>query len=594
VSTETPKVDYRLLKRLLGFIRPYGRYVVLAVVLTLTASILGPFRPYLTHLAIDEHIVKGDLPGLWMFVGLIAFFLLMQGALQYALSLLLTWVGQRVLLDIRNALYTHVQKLALRFYDTTPVGRIVTRVTNDVEVLNELFSSGVVLMISDIMTIIWIVTFMFITSPELTGLTIIILPFLIVTSIIFRSKVRRVYQQIRNAVARMNSFVNEFVTGISVVQLFRQEERMKDQFGEINQHHRELQDRSVLYYATFYPVVEFLSTLALGIILWYAAQAVGMGGLQIGVLIAFTQWMEMFFRPVRDLTEKYNVLQSSVVASERIFDLLDKDITVKDAPHALPFKQLSDGIEFRDVHFSYDGTTPVLRGVSFTVKRGETVALVGATGAGKSSIINLLSRFYEYQQGDIIVDGRSIREWQQDTLRSRIAVVLQDVFLFTRSVEENITLGREWISPEHARSAATALGADPFIRRLPLGYDTNVRERGAVLSVGQKQLLSFSRALATDPDILILDEATSSIDTETEQLIERSIERLLEGRTSIVIAHRLSTIQRADRIVVMHHGQVAEIGTHTELLAANGLYAKLHKLQFRDQTSVLRVDVEQP
>ncbi len=574
------KVDYRLLRRLLGFLRPYRLQILAAVVLTLVSSALGPLRPYLTRLAVDDHIVKGDFDGLLVFVLIILSLLVLQGALQYGLSLLMTWVGQKVLLDIRNALFRHVSALALRFYDTTPVGRIVTRVTSDVEVLNELFSSGVVLMISDIMVIVWILTFMWSTSPELTLMTIIILPFLLVASFIFRAKVRRVYDLIRRQVARMNSFMNEFVTGIGIVQLFRQEERMERQFADLNKEHRVLQDRSIFYYATFFPVVEFLSAVALSIIVWYAAGHILSGVMTIGMLIAFTQFTEMFFRPVRDLTEKYNTLQSSVVASERIFNLFDTDLRVPESSDAVPFSGLREGIEFRNVSFSYDGTTPVLRNVSFTVKKGETVALVGATGAGKSSIINILCRFYDYQGGDIIVDGRSIRDVRQDDVRRHIAVVLQDVFLFSRSVEENIALGRDHITRTKVEEAARALGADAFIQKLPHGYDTNVRERGAVLSTGQKQLISFCRALATDPDILILDEATSNIDTESEQLIERSIRTLLSGRTSIVIAHRLSTIQRADRIVVLHHGEVAEVGTHAELLAKGGLYAKLHTLQF--------------
>ena len=579
-ETDASKVDYRLLRRLLSFLAPYRFYIVGAVTLTLVSSALGPLRPYLTRIAVDEHIVKGDLPGLGVFIAIILGLVILQGATQYALSLLMTWIGQSVLLDIRNTLYRHVERMALRFYDTTPVGRIVTRVTSDVEVLNELFSSGVVLMISDIMVIAWILTFMWNTSATLTMLTIVILPFLLVASFVFRRKVRVVYNLIRRQVARMNSFMNEYVTGMSVVQLFRQEDRMSKQFAEINAEHRDLQDRSIFYYATFFPVVEFLSAVALAIIVWYAAGHIGTGEMTIGMLIAFAQFTEMFFRPVRDLTEKYNTLQSSVVASERIFNLLDTKLTVDDAPNAKPLGQLERGIEFRHVNFSYDGTTQVLRNVSFSVEKGQTVAIVGATGAGKSSIINLLCRFYEYQGGDIIIDGRSIRQIDQESLRRRIAVVLQDVFLFSRSVEENVTLGRSDITREHVISVAKALGAHDFISRLPNGYDTNVRERGAVLSVGQKQLISFCRALATDPDILILDEATSSIDTETEHLIESSISTMLKGRTSIVIAHRLSTIQRADRIVVLHHGEVAESGTHRELLLSGGLYAKLHALQF--------------
>lgn len=573
-------VNYGLMRRLLAFLRPYLPHIGVAVLLTLSASALGPLRPYLTRIAIDDHIVKGDMPGLAQFVAIILGVLVLQGALQYLLSLLLTWIGQHVLLDIRTALYRHVQKLALRYYDTTPVGRIVTRVTNDVETLNELFSQGIVSMIADVMTIVWILIFMLNTSVVLTGLTIIILPLLLVASFVFRAKVRTVYGKIRTQIARMNTFMNEFVSGMAIVQLFRQEDRMLADFGAINREHRELQDRSIMYYATFYPVVELLSMTAISIVLFYAARHMATGEITIGVIIMFFQYTEMFFRPVRDLSERYNTLQSSVVASERIFDLLDTNVTVADAPDAQEFTGLTTGIAFRDVHFSYDGTVPVLNGISFDVKKGETVALVGATGAGKSSIISILTRFYEFQQGDILIDGRSIRSWQQASLRKRIAIVLQDVFLFSRSVEENVGLGRPTIDADAVQRAARALGAYDFINRLPEGFDTNVRERGAVLSVGQKQLISFCRALATDPDILILDEATSSVDTETEQIIERSIRTLLSGRTSIVVAHRLSTIQRADRIIVLHHGQIVEQGRHAELLQADGYYAKLHRLQF--------------
>lgn len=581
----TKKVNYKLLQRLQGFLKPYYGYIVAALVITIATSALGPLRPYLTRYAIDNFIGKGDVPGLLQYAGLIVGVLLLQGLMQYALSLLMTWVGQRVLLNIRNTLYAHVQKLALRFYDTTPVGRIVTRVTSDVEQLNELFSSGVILMLSDIMVIIWIVIFMWQTSPQLTLLSITVLPFLLIASFIFRAKVRTVYDLIRTQVSKMNSFINEFITGIGIVQLFRQEDIMSDKFAEINKEHRQFQDRSIFYYATFYPVVELLSAVALTIIIWYAAGHIATAEMTVGMLVAFAQFTEMFFRPIRDLTEKYNTLQSSAVASERIFQLLDNNQTVEDSGDAVPFKGLEHAIEFKNLHFSYDGKTPILKGISFSVNKGETVALVGATGAGKSSIINILSRFYEFQQGEILVDGKSIRSLNQVTLRERMAVVLQDVFLFSRSVEENITLERDNISKEDVIQAAKSLGAHEFISKLPQGYNTNVRERGAVLSVGQKQLISFCRALVTDPDILILDEATSSIDTETEQLIERSISTMLQGRTSIVIAHRLSTIQRADRIIVMHHGEIAEQGTHQELLAHNGVYAKLHELQFAHSTN---------
>jgi ATP-binding cassette subfamily B multidrug efflux pump len=580
------KVDYRHMRRLLGFLRPYRKHIVGAVALTLTATILGPLRPKLTQMAIDDHIVPGDTSGLWVFVAIILGVLVLQGIMQYFLGLVLTWIGQHVLLDIRTALYNHVQGLAIRYYDTTPIGRIVTRVTSDVESLNELFSQGIVSMIADIMTLVWILFFMLSTSVKLTGVTVIILPFLLLASFVFRSKVRRVYAKIRQQVARMTTFMNEFVTGITVVQLFRQEDRMKGEFASINAEHRRLQDKSVFYYATFYPVVELLSMTAICTVLYYAAGHIATGEITIGIIIMFFQYTEQFFRPVRDLSERYNTLQSSVIASERIFNLLDTHQRVEDRQGALEFQGLRKGIEFRNVDFSYDGKIPILQDVSFNVNKGETVAIVGATGAGKSSIINLLTRFYEFQGGDILIDDTSIRNWQQDTVRERIALVMQDVFLFSRSVHENVAMARANIDREGVIEAAKAIGAYQFIANLPHGFDTNVRERGAVLSVGQKQLLSFCRAFATNPDILILDEATSNIDTESELIIEASISKLLANRTSIVIAHRLSTIQRAHRIIVLHKGVVVEQGSHTDLLRLGGRYAKLHQLQFSAEVNL--------
>ncbi|KAB2895310.1 MAG: ABC transporter ATP-binding protein [Chlorobi bacterium] len=569
-------------RRLFRFLRPYTFVLAGAVLLTLTSSALGPLRPYLTQIAIDEHIATGDIHGLFVLVLLIFGFLLLQGALQYVLTLVMSWIGQKVLYDIRTALYAHVERLSLHFYDTNAVGRIITRVTSDVEVLNELFSQGVVMMISDIMIILWILFFMFQTSVELTLLTFLVLPFLLTAAFIFRFKVRKVYDNIRQQVARMNAFINEFITGISIVQLFRQEQRMTNMFAGINRLHKEYQDRSIMYYATFFPVVELLSAISLCIVLWYASGTILGGAMTVGILIAFTQFTEMFFRPVRDLTEKYNTLQSSIVASERIFTLFDTVDTVPDTPGAVEFTGLVTGIEFANVSFSYDGVTPILQNVRFTVQKGETVALVGATGAGKSTVISLMSRFYDYQRGEIFVNGQSIRKYSQESLRKRMAIVLQDVFLFSRTVLENITLDRPGISTEQVIATAKALGAHDFISALPNGYNTHVRERGAVLSVGQKQLISFCRALVANPEILILDEATANIDTNSEHIIEQSTSTLLTGRTSIVIAHRLSTIQRADRIVVLHHGEVAEVGTHNALLQANGLYAKLYKLQFEN------------
>ncbi len=547
------------------------------------ASAMGPLRPYLMRLAIDDKIAHKDWHGLLFIIGCIIGLMLLQGVFNYALSILMQWIGQSAILDLRIKLYERLQVLSLRFYDTTPIGRLVTRVTSDVEVLNEVLSSGIVMIITDVFVILWIVFFMFATNWQLALLTIGIVPLLLIATNIFRKAVRKQYREIRKQIARLNTFLNEYLSGINIIQLFSQEQQQFQQFHDINTAHTKAHIRSVFYYASFFPVVEMLSTIAVCLALWYASENILQGTMSIGVLIAFSQYMEQFFRPVRDLSEKYNTLQSAMVSSERIFVLLDEDSFVRDNPNAQPIETFDHAIEFRNVEFAYDGVNPVLKGVSFTVEKGQTVAIVGATGAGKSSLMNLLSRFYEFQGGDILVDGKSIRDIQQYSLRKHIAIVLQDVFLFSRSIKDNISLGDETITDEQIRLAAHAVGAGEFIERLPDAYNTQVMERGASLSVGQKQLISFARALVRNPDILILDEATANVDTATEQLIEQAVAKLLHGRTSIVIAHRLSTIQHADKIIVLHHGALREMGTHQELLEKNGLYAKLYRLQYKEQ-----------
>lgn len=576
-------LDVSLLRRLTKFLTPYRRYVSVAVVFTIVTSVLVPMRPYLTKIAVDDYIAHKDWDGLLTMLVIILSVLVAQGVINYSTQLLMQWVGQQAVYDLRMQLFERLQKLSLRFYDTNPIGRLVTRVTSDVEVLNEVFSSGLVIIISDILVILGIVVYMLTISWQLTLVTIAILPLLLWATSIFRKKVRANYRDIRRQVARLNAFLNEHISGIGIVQLFQQEKSQYDQFESINRSHADAQIRTVFYFAVFFPVVEMLAGLATAIMLWYAAGDVLSGAMQVGTLIAFIQYFEMFFRPVRELSEKYDTLQNAMASSERIFVLLDETAFVEDSANAEPIKGFESSIEFRNVDFGYSPAIPVLKNVSFTVNKGETVAIVGATGAGKSSIINLLTRFYEFQSGSILIDGKDIRTIQQQSLRSRIALVLQDVFLFSGSIGHNIALGNEAISPERIEQAAHAVGAGPFIERLPMRYDTPVMERGSTLSVGQKQLISFARALATDPDILILDEATSSVDTATEKLIEQAIQRLLVGRTSIVIAHRLSTVQRADKIIVLHHGEVREQGSHQELLALNGLYARLYRLQYREQ-----------
>ena len=579
------QLDVSLLRRLLTYLKPYTRWIGVGFFLAIISSSLPPLRPYLTKIAIDNYVVTSDADGLIQITILIIGVMIFASVVQYSLTYLMQWIGQKVLLDIRLAVFKHIQRFSLRYYDTTPVGRLITRVTNDVEALNELFSSGVVLIIADALLILAIVCFMLLTSWKLTIATIAVLPLLFIATTIFRRKVRVVYAKIRSQIARMNSFLNEYITGATTIQLFSREKTQFDTFNEINDAHTKLQLKSVTYYARFFPVVEMIGSLALSSIIWYAARTIFSGEMTVGVLIAFMQYSEMFFRPIRDLTEKYNTLQSAMAAAERIFGLLDTENAILDSPNSTKLSSFNHSIEFNNVSFSYDGKTPVLKNLSFTINKGETIAIVGATGSGKSSIINILCRFYDFQEGDILIDGKSIRTINQESLRARIALVLQDVFLFSRSVGENISLGRDSISEKNIRESAEAIGASEFIEQLPQGYNTLMIERAANLSVGQKQLISFSRALASNPDILILDEATSSIDTETEQIIEHSIDLMLKGRTSIVIAHRLSTIQRADKIVVLHQGEIKEIGSHQELLSYNGLYAKLHRLQYKEQLS---------
>lgn len=578
-DTASKKIDLSLMRRLVSALRPYRRWVIFSTVLTIVASALGPYRASLTKDAINATQGLSSIDSLTGILMLIAVVLVSQGVLQYALALVMQWIGQSTVFDIRKQIYELFQRLNLRYYDTNPVGRLVTRVTSDVEVLNEVFSSGIVTIVADIFVIIWIVVFMFATNWKLASATIVVLPFLLWATAIFRRNVRSKYKDIRIQVAKMNTFLNEFISGIGVVQLFNRQPEQRAIFADINEKHTEAQVKTVSYYAVFFPVVEFLSNLAIAIMIVVAMGDVLQGALSPGEVVAFILYFEMFFRPIRELSEKYNTLQNAMVSSERIFSLLDHEQFVPDAADAVDFVGLRQGIEIRDLHFAYDGSNMVLHGVSLSIPKGKTVAIVGHTGAGKSSIINVLTRFYEYQAGEVLVDGVSLRLIRQKSFRRKLAIVLQDVFLFSRSIADNISLGTSGISREAIENAGRAVGIHDFVMQLPRGYDTVLSERGSTLSTGQKQLLSFARALAHDPELLILDEATANVDTATELLIEEATATLLKGRTSIVIAHRLSTIRNADTIVVMHHGRVHETGTHDELLRKGGLYAKLYTLQ---------------
>ena len=575
--------DSKLMKRLLTYVKPYKKYVFLAILLNVLVAALGPLRPYLTKIAVDEHITNKDLYGLLQISLMLLGVLLFQSFVQYFLTYFTELMGQKIIYDLRIQIFTHVQRLALKFFDKTPVGRIVTRVTNDVDALNEMFSSGIVEIFSDLFVIVWIIIFMFSMSVSLSIVTLAVIPILIFATFLFRKKVRETYRDVRKYLARLNSYMQEHITGMNVVQIFAREKYELQKFKKINADHRDANVKSVFYYAVFYPFIELLNAIAIGLIIWYGGGKVLQNHLSIGVLFAFIQYVEMFWRPVRDLSEKYNILQGAMAASERIFKLLDDKTIIPDPKNPITLTDVKGKIEFKDVSFAYNENDFVLKNVSFEINPGEMIAIVGATGAGKTSIINILTRFYDIQKGSITLDGVDIRNLDKKILRKYISVVLQDVFLFSGTIKTNINLGNKEIDDEKVMSAAKIVGADKFIDNLPHKYDEVVKEKGATLSVGQRQLISFARALAYNPQILILDEATSSVDTETEKLIQNGIEKLLVGRTSIVIAHRLSTIQNADKILVMHKGELKEIGNHQELLAKKGIYYKLYQLQYKDQ-----------
>lgn len=582
--------DARLMRRLLKYLRPYRWHVVLGIVLSILTSAMEAIRPYFTKVAVDVNIAQKDTHGLLITAMLFFAVLIVRGFVQYANAYLTQWIGQRTIYDLRMEIFTYLQNLAPKFYDKNPIGRMITRVTNDVEVLNEMFSSGIVMVFSDVFTIIGIFYFMFTMSWELALVSLSVLPLLFYGTFLFRKKAREAYREVRIQIARINSFMQEHITGMVVDQIFNREKKSFDKFSQINATHRDANIKSIFYYAVFYPGVDLIGALSVGLIIWYAGGNVLGGAVTLGTVMAFLQFNEMFWRPIRDLSEKYNILQTAMASSERIFQLLD-DKSVSSSPQSpTPLPSVRGEIEFRNVWFAYhtpsDGANSpewVLKNISFHVKPGQTVALVGHTGAGKTSIISLLSRFYEHQKGEILIDGINIDAVLPEELRKHIAVVLQDVFLFSGDIKGNINLGDPSISLDRVKEAAEIVGAHRFIEQMPKQYDSEVKERGSTLSVGQKQLLSFARALAFNPRILVLDEATSSVDTETELLIQAAIKKLLKGRTSIVIAHRLSTIQSADKIIVLHKGEIREMGTHQELLAHDGIYRKLYRLQYKDQ-----------
>jgi ATP-binding cassette subfamily B protein len=573
-------IDTEVLKKLYRFVKPYqGRFYFL-VFLTIALALLAPTRPYFIQVAIDNYVAVGDTPGLVRIIYLLVFLLVLQSVVQFAHTYLSGWIGQVIIKDIRIKLYRHLLRMRLKFFDNTPIGRLVTRNVSDIETLANVFSEGLAAIIGDLLQLVTILAVMFWVDWRLTLVSLCTLPLLLISTYIFKEKIKVAFNDVRNAVANLNSFLQEHITGMNIVQIFNREQREYEKFQEINREHRKAHINSVMYYSIYFPVAEIIQAIGTGLVVWYGATRVFDMDMQVGVLISFIMYLQLFFRPIRMIADRYNTLQMGVVSSSRIFKLLESDDQIPNEGKWKP-DSIQGHIQFNGVWFAYNDEDWVLKNISFEVKPGETIALVGATGAGKSSIINLINRFYEINKGTITVDGKDIREFELGALRKHIGVVLQDVFLFSDTIYHNITLGNPDISREQVMKAAKLVGAKKFIEKLPGGLDYNVMERGATLSVGQRQLISFVRAIVYDPEIIILDEATSSVDTETEEMIQKAIKKMMKGRTSIVIAHRLSTIQSADNIIVMDHGEIKESGTHDSLLELSGYYSRLHQMQLK-------------
>ncbi|HEY2383995.1 MAG TPA: ABC transporter ATP-binding protein [Terriglobia bacterium] len=575
--------DSRLMRRLVGYLRPYKKYVAVALVLILLESGLEVTFPWLTKISIDRYITAGNMRGLAVIAAVYIVLLLVRFVCSTAETYVLQNTGQKIMYDMRMETFRHLHTLPVSFYDRNPVGRLITRVVTDVDVLNEMFSAGIVSIFGDIFTLLGILAAIMVLNWQLGLVTMSVVPLIFLTTAIFRIKARDSYRRVRIAIAKINAFLQEHITGMAVVQLYNREKRSFDKFDAINEEHLAANLDGILAYAWFYPAIELLSSIAIALIIWYGGGKVIQGLLTFGGLVAFTQYSNRFFQPIADMSEKYNILQSAMASSERLFKLIDTPATVLNPPDAIrPAHPAHGDIEFRNVWFAYNAEDWILRDVSFRVNRGESVAIVGHTGAGKTTTTSLLTRFYDIQKGEILLDGINIAKLDLEYLRRSFAVVLQDVFLFSGTLESNIRLGSP-IPRARVEAAVEDVNLSPFLRMLPAGLDHPVNERGTTLSSGQRQLLAFARALAHDPQILVLDEATSSVDTETELQIRKAIDRLMENRTSIIIAHRLSTIQRCDKIIVMHKGRVREMGTHQELLAQRGIYYKLYQLQYKEQ-----------
>jgi len=578
-------VDSDLIRRLYYFFKPYRWWAVLAIILTLSAAFLGSVRPKLTQIAVDDYIANGDVPGLYSVILLLVAALVGEFLVLVFNTYLTRWFGQGVLFDLRNTVFKKIQSLHVQFFDKNPIGRLITRTTSDIEALSELLSDGIVNMIGDMFRIIFILFFMLSMSWELTIISILVLPILFYSTFWFKSKVRIAFLNVRDQIARMNSFIQENISGMAIVQLFNREDKQRQKFKNINAEHRDAHIKTIFYFSIFWPVIEVLASLAMALVVWYGGARALMGGITFGILLAFIQYVRQFFNPIRGLSEKYNTLQSALASSERIFDVLDTPKEVVEAENPIELASSNGKIEFKNVFFRYnEDEDDVVKNLNFKAEPGENIAIVGATGAGKTTIINLLLRYYDIQRGSIFLDENDIRDISLFDLRSHFGLVLQDNALFSGTIMENITLGNPDIDEKAVIEAAQEVEADHFINKLPGKYEYVLRERGASLSLGQKQLICFVRAMVYNPEILILDEATSSVDSETEEYVNRACEKMMEGRTSIVIAHRLSTIHGADKILVMHKGEIREMGPHNQLMKQkDGIYRRLYELQYSEQ-----------
>ncbi len=577
--------DWNVLKRVIGLARPYRFTFIQAIVVAVLLALVTPLTPYLIRLTVDRYIAPGDLPGLNRMLVILIALIMTQGLLQYLFIYLSNWLGQHVIRNLREKVFNHVLRLQLRYFDRTPIGKVTTRTINDVETINDIFAQGIITIAADMLTIVSVITLMIIMDWRLTLVVLTTLPLMVLATYIFKEKVKAVFQRVRNELSRMNAFLQEHISGMKIVQTFTAEKREMERFREINNEYKKANIRAIWYYSIFFPVVEIITALALALMVWYGANEVVRTQTTLGVLIAFFLYLNQLFRPIRMLADKFNTMQMGLVAAERVFRLLDRKDFIRDTGTHCPEK-VKGHIEVQHVWFAYEGDQYVLRDISFEVKPGQSLAIVGATGSGKTSIINILNRFYEFQEGKILLDRHDLKDYTLDCLHTHIGNVLQDVYLFSGSIYENITLRNPEISLGQVREAAAACGVDELIAQLPGQYDYDVHERGATLSLGQRQLIAFVRALIYNPSILILDEATSSIDRESEILIQRATEKVVENRTSIIIAHRLSTIQHVDHILVMEKGEIVEQGTHSELLEKNGHYRRLYDMQFKDQQKV--------